>query len=90
MLPSSAQNARLPEVIWKPVVAAAEAKASRQVFSERLTEMQNLSAAASERLVPQPIPSTFDRLALMAAWVEEKKTPGRQIIVTAGERSLPL
>jgi hypothetical protein len=37
-----------------------------------------------------PIPNTFDKLALLADWVERKAVPEMAIVVTAGERSLPL
>jgi hypothetical protein len=37
-----------------------------------------------------PIPNTFDKLALLADWVERKAAPGMAVVVTAGERSLPL
>jgi feruloyl esterase len=36
------------------------------------------------------IPNTFDRLKLLADWVERKIAPGRHVVVTAGEKSLPL
>src|SRR4029453_8362158 len=36
-----------------------------------------------------PIPNTFDRARLLFDWVERKTPPG-SVIVTAGERSLPL
>ncbi|HUP03983.1 MAG TPA: tannase/feruloyl esterase family alpha/beta hydrolase [Bryobacteraceae bacterium] len=37
-----------------------------------------------------PIPNSFDRVALVMDWVENNKAPGRQVTVTAGERSLPM
>jgi hypothetical protein len=37
-----------------------------------------------------PIQNTFDRFALLADWVERKKAPGKSVVVTAGDRSLPL
>jgi pimeloyl-ACP methyl ester carboxylesterase len=37
-----------------------------------------------------PIPNTFDRFALLSNWVERKVAPGRFVVVTAGDRSLPL
>ena len=37
-----------------------------------------------------PIPNTFDRFALLTDWVERKKVPGMSVVVTAGDRSLPL
>jgi hypothetical protein len=37
-----------------------------------------------------PIPGTFDRVALLMDWVESNKAPGKQVTVTAGERSLPM
>ena len=38
----------------------------------------------------RPIPNTFDRLALLADWVEKGVAPGKSIKVTAGERSFPM
>jgi feruloyl esterase len=37
-----------------------------------------------------PIPNAFDRFALLTDWAERKKAPGLSVIVTAGEKSLPL
>jgi feruloyl esterase len=37
-----------------------------------------------------PIPNAFDRFALLTDWVERKNAPGRSVVVTAGEKSLPL
>jgi feruloyl esterase len=37
-----------------------------------------------------PIPNTFDRFALLANWVERKTAPSMSVVVTAGEKSLPL
>jgi feruloyl esterase len=37
-----------------------------------------------------PIPNAFDRFALLTDWVERKKAPGMSVVVTAGEKSLPL
>jgi hypothetical protein len=36
------------------------------------------------------IPNAFDRAGLLIDWVENNKAPGRQVTVTAGERSLPM
>ena len=38
----------------------------------------------------QPIPNTYDRLGLIMDWVENGKAPGKSVLVTAGERSLPM
>jgi feruloyl esterase len=38
----------------------------------------------------QQIPSTYNRLGLIVDWVENGKTPGKSVPVTAGERSLPM
>jgi feruloyl esterase len=38
----------------------------------------------------QPIPNTYDRVALIMAWVEKNEAPGKSVTVTAGERSLPM
>jgi feruloyl esterase len=39
---------------------------------------------------PRPIPSTFDRVALLVDWVEKGVAPGKSIHVSAGGRSLPM
>jgi feruloyl esterase len=38
----------------------------------------------------QPIPSTYDRLGLITAWVENGQAPARSVTATAGDRSLPM
>jgi feruloyl esterase len=37
-----------------------------------------------------PIPNGFDRVRLLTDWVERKIAPGASVVVTAGDRSLPL
>ncbi len=37
-----------------------------------------------------PIPTTYDKLAVLLEWVEHKSAPARNLAVTAGERSLLL
>ena len=37
-----------------------------------------------------PIPSRFDQAQLLFDWVEKNATPASSLVVTAGERSLPL
>ncbi len=37
-----------------------------------------------------PLPNAFDRFTLLANWVERKAAPGLSVVVSAGERSLPL
>jgi hypothetical protein len=36
------------------------------------------------------IPNVFDRVGLLIDWVENNKAPGRQLTLTAGDRSLPM
>jgi pimeloyl-ACP methyl ester carboxylesterase len=36
------------------------------------------------------IPSSFDRIKLITAWVEQKQAPGKTLVVSGGGRSLPL
>jgi len=36
------------------------------------------------------IPSSFDKVKLITAWVEQKQAPGKTLVVTGGGRSLPL
>ena len=51
----------------------------------------NYGTDGEGRAVPvTPIPNTFDRFSLLANWVERKAAPGKSIVVTAGDRSLPL
>jgi feruloyl esterase len=38
----------------------------------------------------EPIPNTFNRLGVLTDWVEKNIVPGKSLIVTAGEKSLPL
>jgi feruloyl esterase len=38
----------------------------------------------------RPIPSTFDRVALLIDWVEKGVAPGKSLTVTGGGRSLPM
>jgi feruloyl esterase len=38
----------------------------------------------------QPVPNAYDRFGLITDWVENNKAPGKQVTVTAGERSLPM
>jgi pimeloyl-ACP methyl ester carboxylesterase len=37
-----------------------------------------------------PIPNTFDRVRLLIDWVERRIAPGKDVIVTAGDKTLPL
>ena len=37
-----------------------------------------------------PIPNSFDRFAALANWVERQAAPGSSLVVTAGDKSLPL
>ena len=36
------------------------------------------------------IPNTFNRLSVLQDWVEKKTVPGKSLVVTAGNKSLPL
>ena len=36
------------------------------------------------------IPNTYDRLAYLTAWVERNEPPAKTLVVTAGDRSMPL
>ena len=43
------------------------------------------------RLAPStPIPTTFDRVRVLMDWVERGMAPARSIVVTAGDKSLPM
>src|SRR4029079_14819953 len=37
-----------------------------------------------------PIPNLFDKRGMILAWVEKNEAPGKTLVVTAGQRSLPL
>ena len=39
---------------------------------------------------PAPIPNRFDQAALLFDWVEKNMAPAMSVVVTAGERTLPL
>ena len=43
-----------------------------------------------KEIAVQAIPNTYDRLGLIVDWVENGKAPGKQVKVTADERSLPM
>ena len=43
-----------------------------------------------QSVAPFQVPNRFDRTALITAWVERNEAPGKTLIVTAGDRSLPM
>ncbi len=43
-----------------------------------------------ETIATAPLPNTYDRLPLLLNWVEKKTAPAMNVVVKAGERSLPL
>jgi len=43
-----------------------------------------------KQIESKPIPNTFDRVTMLADWVEKGIAPGKSVKVTAGERSLPM
>ncbi len=52
---------------------------------------RNHSIDGEGKTIPvSPIPNAFDRLRLLTDWVERKVAPGKSVIVTAGEKTLPL
>jgi feruloyl esterase len=52
---------------------------------------RNHSVDGEGRTIPvAPIPNTFDRVRLLMDWVERGLAPGRSVVVTAGEKSLPM
>jgi len=55
-----------------------------------LTGMSYGTDGEGKSVTPAPIPNTYDRFALLVDWVEHGVAPGKSVIVTAGERSLPL
>jgi hypothetical protein len=51
----------------------------------------NYSIDGEGKSIPTaPIPNTFDRLGLLVDWVEKKMAPPMFVIVTGGNRSLPM
>lgn len=51
----------------------------------------NYSVDGDGKTIPAAaIPNTFSRLSVLMDWVEKKIAPGKSLIVTAGEKSLPL
>jgi pimeloyl-ACP methyl ester carboxylesterase len=51
----------------------------------------NYSIDGDGKTIPTaPIPNTFDRFGILRDWVEQNIVPGKSLIVTAGEKSLPL
>lgn len=51
----------------------------------------NYSVDGDGKTIPSAaIPNSFNRLSVLMDWVEKKLVPGKSLIVTAGEKSLPL
>jgi feruloyl esterase len=51
----------------------------------------NYSVDGDGRAIPTtPIPNTYNRLSVLMDWVEKKVAPGKSLIVTAADKSLPL
>jgi hypothetical protein len=51
----------------------------------------NYTTDGNGRSIPaQPIPNRFDQLGLLFDWVENNLAPAKSVIVTAGDKSLPL
>ena len=51
----------------------------------------NYTTDGQGKTIPSaPIPNRFDQLALLFDWVERGMAPPMSVVVTAGERSLPL
>jgi hypothetical protein len=45
----------------------------------------------AEKTVPvTPIPSQLDKMGALRAWVEQNQVPAKTLVVTSGNRSLPL
>jgi feruloyl esterase len=52
---------------------------------------RNSGVDGEGRTIPvAPIPNSFDRVRLLMDWVERRVVPGKSVVVTAGEKSLPL
>ena len=51
----------------------------------------NYSIDGGGKTIPSvAIPNTFSRLSVLIDWVEKKIAPGKSLVVTAGEKGLPL
>jgi feruloyl esterase len=51
----------------------------------------NYGQTGDGRVIPTaPIPNRYDQAGLLFDWVENGKAPGMSVVVTAGEKSLPL
>jgi feruloyl esterase len=51
----------------------------------------NYSVDGDGKTIPSTaIPNGFNRLNVLVDWVEKKVVPGKSLVVTAGEKSLPL
>ena len=48
------------------------------------------TTGAGKTVPSAQIPNSYDKQALIVAWVEQNKAPGKTLTVTAGGRSLPL
>ena len=48
------------------------------------------TCATGKTITPAPIPNRYDQTALLFDWVERGTAPPMSVVVTAGERSLPL
>ena len=48
------------------------------------------TTGAGKTVPSTPIPNSYDKQALIVAWVEQNKAPGKTLTATAGGRSLPL
>ena len=52
---------------------------------------RNSGVDGEGRTIPvAPIPNSFDRVRVLMDWVERRVAPGKFVVVTAGEKSLPL
>jgi feruloyl esterase len=52
---------------------------------------RNYSVDGEGRTIPvAPIPSSYDRFAVLTDWVERSAAPAKSLVVRAGEKSLPL
>jgi feruloyl esterase len=55
-----------------------------------LSGMSYNTDGTGKAITPAPIPNRYDQTALLFDWVERGIAPPMSVVVTAGERSLPL
>jgi hypothetical protein len=55
-----------------------------------LSGRSHTTTGAGKEITPFAIPNQYDKRAALIAWVEQNQAPGKTLVVSAGERTLPL